>query len=43
MDNVADGVSMDLIDDVFVVLLGFKASFKELRDDAGVPHVDCMI
>ena len=42
VDNVADGVSMDLIDGIFVVSLGHDARFEEWRDDARIPHIDCM-
>ena len=42
MDNLADGVSMHLINGVFVVTLGHDAVFEERSDDAGVPRVDYM-
>ena len=42
MDNVANSVSMDLINGVVVVSLGHDACFEERRDDAGIPHVDCI-
>ena len=42
IDNVADGISVNLINGFFVVPLEHDAAIEERRNNAGVSRVDCV-